>query len=177
MAEPGLTPSSDDQRAPVVSKETVDEALAALMDAVDVHVPFGPGFFCTRLRAFVRDRCPNPAEALPLVEIALDTGEVIDVCHVIGLAPLWIALAARDPRRFGEATMRTEIIPYATIRRITIRPISKGSAAMGFDREHQPALLVDAESSPEATLSRAAGVQEAEGGRSDVTRGGPSKGG
>lgn len=160
-----------------MSKEAIDDALAALMDAVDTHVPFGPGFFCTRLRAFVRDSCPNPDEALPLVEVALDTGEVIDVCHVIGLAPLWIALAARDPRRLGEATMRTEIVPYAAIRRITIRPVSKGATAMGFDREHQPALLVDAESSPEATLGRAAGAHEAVGGRSDMTTRGASKGG
>lgn len=142
----------------------MDEALSALMAAVDARVPFGPAFFSTRLRAFVRDRCPDPSEALPIVEIALDTGEVIDVC---GLAPLWLALAARAPAQFRETPMRTELVPYATIRRVSIRPVRPGATPMGFDREHRATWLPGAASSPEGTFDRAAGIHRTEPLRSD----------
>jgi hypothetical protein len=131
------------------------------MDAVDARVPFGPGFFLTYLRAFVRDRCPDPSEELPTVEIGLETGEAVDVCHVIGVGPLWVALAARDPGAPGDHPMRTELVPYATIRRVTIRPVRPGGAAIGFDREHRPVLFDGSRTSPEAALERAAGLHRA----------------
>lgn len=34
-------------------------------------VPFGPGFFLGQLRAFARERCPDPGEGLPNVELHL----------------------------------------------------------------------------------------------------------
>lgn len=138
--------------------ESSDEALVALLAAIDARVPFGPGFFLTHLHAFARDRCPDPAEALPLVEIHLENTEVLDVCHVIGVTPFWVALAVRETKSPREPTMRTELVPYQTIARVTIRPLSPSDARIGFDREHAPRVIEQA--SPEKILERAAGIAD-----------------
>lgn len=140
-----------------------DDDVRALLATIDARVPFGPGFFMRQLRAFVRDRCPDPREALPIVELTLESGEICDVCHVIGVAPHWVALAAREPRTGEERAMRTELVPYATIRRVTIRPGPTGIRDIGFDRDHRTVVVRDHLRSPEAILERAAGT-----GASDV---------
>ena len=121
--------------------------------------PFGPGFFLGQLRAFARERCPDPGEALPAVELHLATGEVLDLCHVMGLAPTFVALAVRDGPRSGtgEARMRTELVPYSLITRVTIRPVRAAGAHVGFDVHHAPDILAHG-GSPEEALRAAAAV-------------------
>ncbi len=119
-------------------------------------VPFGPGFFLGQLRAFARDRCPDPAEGLPAVQIHLATGDVLDLCHVVGLAPGYVALAVLEaegePRR-----MRTELVPYQLVARVTIRP-GGSRAHVGFDVDHAPQVLEATRPlSPEVALGIAAG--------------------
>jgi hypothetical protein len=129
-----------------------------------VGAPFGPGFFLGQLRAFARDRCPNPAEMLPSVELHLATGEVLDLCHVMGLAPGFVVLAVREARGgSGNAgmAMRTELVPYTFITRVTIRPMSAtGAPHVGFNPEHAPVFLPQ-DSSPEAALRAAAVASDA----------------
>jgi len=123
----------------------------------DTAIPFGPGFFLGQLRGFARDRCPDPAEGLPAVQIHLATGEVLDLCHVVGLGPAFVALAIAEgegePRRMG-----TELVPYQLIARVSIHaPAGRGH--VGFDVGRVPDLL-DASLrhlSPESALGRAAG--------------------
>lgn len=129
--------------------------------AFDPGFPFGPGFFLTQLRAFARDRCPDPAEGLPSAEVHLATGEALEVCHVIGLAERYVALAVRD--RDGESTspgMRTEMVAYALISRVTLRSHPRNSGHVGFDVGHLPALFAT-EETPEVLLGRAAGARGA----------------
>jgi hypothetical protein len=97
--------------------------------------PFGPGFFLGQLGAFARERCPDPAEALPVVELHLMTGEVLDLCHIMGLAPTFAALAVREGARAGtgDAPMRTELVPYGLIARVTIRAVRGAGGHVGFD--------------------------------------------
>ncbi|HEU4381998.1 MAG TPA: hypothetical protein VFR85_00745 [Anaeromyxobacteraceae bacterium] len=128
-----------------------DRPIAAALDA-----PFGPGFFLGQLRAFARDRCPDPGEGLPAVQIHLATGEVLDLCHVIGLGPTFVALAVLEgegePRR-----MRTELVPYQLVARVTIRPAG-GRGHVGFDADHAPHILkAGSLLTPEAALEIAAG--------------------
>ena len=158
MSEAQAPPPPDEPDRPETDDTHVSDTttLHALLATIDASVPFGPSFFMTQLRAFVRDRCPDPAEALPSVEIELDTGEIVDVCHVIGVAPHWIALAARDSGQSSAPSMRTELIPYATIRRVMIRPVRPGAAVIGFDREHRPTLFPSPETTAEAALDLAA---------------------
>ena len=101
-------------------------------------LPFGPDFFSTWLGAFVRDRCPTPADGLPVVLVHLGDGEILDVCHVIGLARHFVALAAHDERGLpGPPRMRTAIVPYEAIGRITLRTEPEGDVHIGFRQESE----------------------------------------
>lgn len=114
---------------------------------------FGRSFFLGHLGAYVRDRCPDPDEALPFVHLHLVNGEMLDVCHVIGLTPRWVALAVYEGT---SRAMRTELVPYETILRITISPGHALENHMGFRQEAPPAVQETAEE----TLSKTAAVQE-----------------
>ena len=120
-------------------------------------VPFGPGFFLGQLGAFARERCPDPGEALPVVELHLVTGEVLDLCHIMGLAPAFVALAVREGPRggSGEAPMRTELVPYGLVSRVTIRSVRATGAHVGFDLHCEPDTRALG-SSPEDALRAAA---------------------
>jgi hypothetical protein len=103
---------------------------------------FDAAFFSSHLRALVRDRCPNPDETMPAVAIHLATDDVLEVCHVIGLAATWFALAVYDKAEEGGArSMRTELVPYAAIMRITIWRTSPGIPRIGFDPDHPPVAI------------------------------------
>jgi hypothetical protein len=119
--------------------------------------PFGPGFFLGQLGAFARERCPDPGEALPVVEVHLATGEVLDLCHIIGLAPAFVALAVREGPRSGtgDMPMRTELVPYGLVIRVTIRAARAAGGHVGFDVSCRPDTRA-LRSSPEETLRAAA---------------------
>ena len=107
----------------------------------EVGCPFGPTFFLIQLGRFVRDRCPDPGEGLPVVNLHLLTGEVLDVCHIVGVAPKWLVLAVREG-----AAMATDIVPYELIRRVRVRAAAVGGASIGFDTGREPAVMhTDAE--------------------------------
>lgn len=127
-------------------------------DAPEFHavggVPFGPGFFLSQLQALARDCCPDPAEGLPSVTLHLTDGETLELCHVMGLAPGFLALAVLDSSKAPSAArnpMRTELLPYAAIFRITIRPRREAGMHVGFDPGHDP-VLIDSDGSPEESL-------------------------
>lgn len=124
---------------PVRASEAVVREMFAHYDAA---LAFGPSFFLTQLGAYVRDRCPDIEEALPFVHVHLAGGESLDVCHVIGLAPRWVALAVYEP---VSRAMRTECVPYEAIVRITISPGHAQGDHMGFYQEADPALQETAE--------------------------------
>ncbi len=131
------------------------------VNAAALEAPFGPGFFLGQLRAFARDRCPDPAEGLPAVQIHLATGEVLDLCHVVGLGPAFVALAVVEGE--GERRrMRTELVPYQLVVRVSIHPPGV-RGHVGFDVDHAPRVLEPAGPlTPEAALCRAAGDSEPE---------------
>jgi hypothetical protein len=140
------------------SEEAGAEALVAL---AELQAPFGPNFFIRHLRAFARERCPDPSERLPAVQLHLTSGEVLDLCHVIGLAPAWIALAVHETDRpSGAPLMRTELVPYANIHRVTIKSVRRAEGHIGFDHGHPLRAFVPAlegePPSPEEALRAAA---------------------
>lgn len=144
----------------MADERTADEPAPAELLS---RAPFGPGFFLGQLRAFARERCPDPGEMLPCVELHLATGEVLDLCHVMGLAPAFVALAVREARGGSGAegaAMRTELVPYAFITRVTIRPVRGAGPHVGFNPEHAPEVLPQART-PEETLRAAAGALNA----------------
>jgi hypothetical protein len=155
---PRDTPAEPSEAAP----ETAPDALGATSNA-----PFSPAFFLGQLRAFARECCPSHLEPLPSVSLHLATGEVLGLCHVMGLAPSFVALAVHDEARGGGATsmaMRTELVPYALITRVTIQPRRDADAHVGFDAGFEPRRLAQTPT-PEEMLAAAALAppQEAEG--------------
>ena len=137
--------------------------MAALM-AADQRVSFGPLFFMQNLRGLVRDRSPEASEALPSVHVHLVDGEVLDLCHIIGVSPSWIAMAVHDedhPER--PSPIRTELVPYHLIARITIQTTEhEGSRPIGFNASLDPEVYESTPPSkamtPEQALQAAAGV-------------------
>jgi hypothetical protein len=124
----------------------------------DSRCPFGPTFFLMQLRAFVRDRCPNLSEGLPSVQLHLAEGEILDVCHIIGLAPRWLAVAVIESGRSAAShAMRTEIIPYELVSRVSVRTIGPEPGHIGFEAGRNPELLAGG-GSPEAAFLAMAGV-------------------
>ncbi|MCI0574232.1 MAG: hypothetical protein L0Y66_26170 [Myxococcaceae bacterium] len=115
--------------------------------------PFGPAFFLTHLGAFVRQQCPDLGEGLPFVHLHLVSGEVLDLCHIIGLTPLFIALAVYE-EAVGEDSriMRTELVPYELFVRVTIHVAEARGPRIGFHQESPPAFRA----TPEEALQVAA---------------------
>ncbi len=145
---------SDAASAPAPVEEP--DARLAMLEEAARRWPFGPLFFVGQLGAFTRDHCPDPAEGLPFVEIHLVDGEVLDLCHVIGVGPAWAALAVNDAQPDGSVKMRTEFVPYAAVVRVTVRPSRPESPRLGFDVGHEPALLAHPDDPGRASAADAA---------------------
>jgi hypothetical protein len=135
--------ASDDQAEKV-------GAVAALTRA-DLACAFGPSFFLGHLGRFVRDHCPDPTENLPSVQVRLADGEILDVCHIIGVSPRWVMLAVRDAASHQDG-MAIELVPFELIRgvRIRTRPAERGS--VGFAQSRAPAIIA-AETLLQAVMS------------------------
>ena len=140
-----LDTPADGSSEPAVEIQTV-------MREVGARCPFGPAFFAGHLASLVRERCPDPREGLPGVHVYLHDGECLDLCHVIGFAPLWVALAVWE---HGSHVMRTELVPYELIARVTIGAPGAQRPGIGFDQSHTPMAV---SMTPEQAL-RAAGAE------------------
>jgi hypothetical protein len=116
------------------------EAATAFTRA-DLACTFGPSFFLGQLGRFVRDRCPDTKEYLPVVHLHLADGETLDVCHIIGVSPRWVMLAVRDAASHRDG-MAIEIVPFEIVRRvcIRIRRAAEGASA-GFAQTRSPEIV------------------------------------
>lgn len=106
----------------------------------DLTCPFGPSFFLGHLARFVRDRCPDAAEHLPVVQIRLADGETLTLCHIMGVSPRWVMLAVRDPASHDDG-MAVELVPFEVIRRVSITIRRAESGAVGFAQTRSPQLI------------------------------------
>ena len=106
----------------------------------DLSCPFGPSFFLGHLARFVRDRCPDAAEHLPVVQILLTDGETLDLCHIMGVSPRWVMLAVHNAACHGDG-MAVELVPYELIRRVSISTRRAESTAVGFAQTRSPQLI------------------------------------
>lgn len=129
--------------------ETERLEAATAFTRAELACAFGPSFFLGHLGRFVRDRCPDPKEHLPLVQIRLADGETLDVCHIIGVSPRWVMLAVRDAASHQDG-MAIELVPYGLIQRVCIRTRHAVGASIGFNQTRLPEIIA-----PE-TLLRAA---------------------
>ena len=151
-----------------VRESTETATAAAAFMRADLACAFGPSFFLGHLGRFVRDRCPDATENLPLVQIHLADGVTLDVCHIIGVSPRWVMLAVRDSASHRDG-MAVELLPYEMIRRVGIASRRAETSSIGFSQAHPPAII-----EPE-TLLRAAIAPQAHTAVETDARLGPAK--
>ena len=147
MSEPKLSEELATDREAGVRAALQELALT------EARCPFGPRFFLGQLAAFVRNHCPDPAEHLPQLELWA-SGERISVCHIVAITPYWIAIAARSD--IEDSKMRTELVPYESIGRVTIGRAPAGTRSVGFDVERRPVVIDTKGMSPEEALASVA---------------------
>ena len=128
-----------DRETGVAAQAERTQAATAFMRA-DLGCAFGPSFFLGHLGRFVRDRCPEPTEKLPTVEVRLGDGQTLDVCHIIGVSPRWVMLAVRDAATHREE-MALELVPYETIQRVRITTRRAEGASIGFSQTQSPEII------------------------------------
>ena len=80
-------------------------------------------------------------------------GESLEVRYVLMLGQDWVALAVSDDE---PGHVRTELVPYESIYRVTIRPSGPDGSHIGFEQRVTTILGQNG-----ATRSRAEGVQPA----------------
>lgn len=117
-----------------------ERAQSAAFVRADLACAFGPSFFLGHLGHFVRDRCPEPTENLPLVQVRLADGETLDICHIIGVSPQWVMLAVHDDTNQRDG-MAIEFVPYEQIRRVGIATRGSAAASIGFSQPQPPAII------------------------------------
>lgn len=153
-------PGVDEGAADVDADVTPEQRLRAALIESSQHYPFGPAFFMTQLRGFAGEKCPDPAAGLPVVQLHLVDGEVLELCHIIGVTPAWVALAVneKDHTTSGQH-MRTEFVPFEAIARVTLRSSRPESPHLGFEHAMVPRVfsaLGQSEMTPEAAVEAAA---------------------
>ncbi len=93
--------------------------------------PFGPEFFTTVLAESVRAECEGRPEAVPVVELHLADGYTLDLCHIPGITPQWMAAHAyRDRETCAE--MDLLFVPYGLIARVTVSLWHRSQRPVGF---------------------------------------------
>lgn len=132
-------------------------AAAKAFARADLACHFGPSFFLRYLGSFVRDHCPDPGEHLPVVELRLVSGEILKLCHVVGVSPRWVMLAIPAVESHGDG-MAIELLPYETICSVCIRTRDTGSGSIGFNQVRAPEIIA-----PEALLQAAMAHDRATG--------------
>jgi hypothetical protein len=115
-------------------------AAAAALARADGACPFGPSFFLGYLGRFVRDHCPAPEEHLPMVQVRLADGEMLDLCHIVGVSPRWAVLAVRDATSHQD-DMAIDLVPFEMIQSVRIRARHAAGSAVGFAQHHTPSVI------------------------------------
>lgn len=94
-------------------------------------------FFATILPEHVRvEVAANPGK-VPIIELYLMSGAVLDLCHVVRLADTWVAVAhfCRDDA-FDDADIA--FLPYGTITRVSLTLRDQKEREIGFSMTTPP---------------------------------------
>jgi hypothetical protein len=110
---------------------------------------FDRQFFGTILPEHVRAEVSANAGKVPVIELFLVGGAVLDLCHVVRLADTWVAVAhfCRD-----DAFDDTDIafIPYGTIVRVSLSMRDAKDREIGFTMTPPPLVTPASPAAPTA---------------------------
>lgn len=110
---------------------------------------FGPRFFKTRFYTWIREACSIDG-TIPVLEIMLTSGQVLDVSHISELKDDYMLVSAFIDERDCADTYHT-YIRYQTIYCINVLNKSRKERTMGFNVAHEPRLIAS-----ESRLQKAA---------------------
>jgi hypothetical protein len=98
---------------------------------------FDRQFFSTILPEHVRAEVAANPGRVPVIELYLMSGAVLDLCHVVRLADTWVAVArfCHDDRQDD-----TDItfLPYGTIARVSLSTRDEKEREIGFSTSYPP---------------------------------------
>lgn len=94
--------------------------------------PFGPEFFMSVLKDRVRQECDQQPDGIPVVELHLGDGTTLDLCHVPGVGPQWIAAQFYRDRETC-TDMDLSFVPFGLINRVTVSMWHRSQRSLGFD--------------------------------------------
>jgi hypothetical protein len=123
----------------------------AAFNRADRMCPFGPSFFLGHLGRFVRDHCPDTTEKLPAVQVRLADGEILNLCHIIGVSPRWVMLAVRNTASHSDG-MAIELVPFERIMGVRIGTPHAEGTFVGFAQSQAPR-IIEAETLLRAAMS------------------------
>jgi hypothetical protein len=102
-----------------------------------VGPPFGPEFFTTVLIERVRVACDGHPDEVPVVELHLADGYILDLCHIPMIERQWLAAQAyRDKEICKE--MDLMFIPYPLVTRVTVSMWHRNQRPIGFVLDQAP---------------------------------------
>jgi hypothetical protein len=129
---------------------------------------FDRQFFSTILPEHVRaEVAANPGK-IPIIQLYLTSGTVLDLCHVVRLADTWVAVAhfCRDDD-FDNADIA--FLPYGTIVRVELAMHDENDRKIGFSTSNPP-LEVPADATVPASLAPSVAAGPAATSRTNPTR-------
>jgi len=92
---------------------------------------FDATFFAEVLPDIVLKECKTRPDHVPVVHIHLADSSILDVCHVVHLAPNWFGVAFyRDPQSCDD--MDIAFLPYGLVTRLTLVFHRTESRKLGF---------------------------------------------
>lgn len=99
--------------------------------------PFDADFFLTVFPERVREQCAIQPGQVPVVELNLAGGAVLDLCHIAMLTPRWAGVMAYRDTTTCDA-MDLHFVPYGLIGRVVVSTHEPHQRPLGFDVEHVP---------------------------------------
>jgi len=93
---------------------------------------FDSDFYTAVLPDLIKDVCPAGLSDVPIVELRIADGTILDVCHILYLGPSWLA-AACYPSLGPSSQMITEFVRYEFITRVTVSLQEIQTRKLGFD--------------------------------------------
>jgi hypothetical protein len=94
-------------------------------------------FFTEAFPSLVQEECKGRPDHVPVVHLHLSDGSLLDVCHILHLAPAWISVAFyRDAGSCED--MDFAFLPYGLISRVELSFHDPQSRRLGFRIESEP---------------------------------------
>jgi len=102
----------------------------------------GPVFDATFYQAVLPDRaakeCAGRPDHVPVVELRLGDGTVLDLCHVLALSERWLSVAFfRDSETCED--MDVAFLPYELVVRVTVSLHHPSRRKFGFSQDTRQA--------------------------------------